>query len=71
MLIGQWLAKHAGEFISIDVPGRAELGDCLSALGMVRIDWFVKMVCNQLARQHSGEPDATYRVSAIINQAMG
>ena len=70
-LIAHWLAKHAGEFKRIDVPGRAELGDWFHALGLVRIDPVAKMVRNAPAEQHSGEQDATYRMFDNSNQAMG
>ncbi|WP_118182730.1 GNAT family N-acetyltransferase [Paraburkholderia phosphatilytica] len=69
-LIAHWLAKHAGEFVRIDVPGGTGINDWLIALGMARVDSVVKMVRNAPAEQHSGEPDATYRAFGIINQAM-
>lgn len=70
-LIVHWLAKYAGEFIRIDIPGSAGLDDWLTGLGMTRVDTVVKMVRNEPAEQHSGEPDAIYGVFGIINQAMG
>lgn len=70
-LIAHWLATSAGEFVRIDAPGGAGLNDWLTALGMERIDTVVKMVRNEPAEQHSGEPDARYGVFGIVNQAMG
>ena len=70
-LIAHWLARHAGEFLRIDVPGTAGLSDWLIALGMVRIDSVVNMVRNAPAQTHCGEPDAVYRLFGIVNQAMG
>ncbi|MEX3957523.1 GNAT family N-acetyltransferase [Trinickia sp. EG282A] len=69
-LIAHWLAKHAGEFVRIDVPGGTGLNDWLLALGMARIDSVVKMVRNAPAEAHSGQQDTPYRAFGIINQAM-
>ena len=71
LLIAHWLAKQEGEFVRIDVPGGAGLGDWLIAGGMERVDSVVRMVRNAPAEQRSVDPDAVYRVFGIINQAMG
>jgi GNAT superfamily N-acetyltransferase len=70
-LIARWLAQYAGEFMRIDVPSGAGLNDWLNGLGMMHVDTVVRMVRNEPAERHSGEPDAIYRVFGIINQAMG
>ncbi|MFB9123707.1 N-acetyltransferase [Paraburkholderia dipogonis] len=71
VLIDYWLRQYAGEFVRIDVPGGAGLDDWLNALGMTSVDTVVWMMRNGPAEQHSGKPDAIYRVFGIINQAMG
>ncbi|RDJ97958.1 GNAT family N-acetyltransferase [Paraburkholderia lacunae] len=70
-LIAHWLAQYAGEFMRIDLPGGAGLNDWLNGLGMTRVDTVVRMVRNEPAERHGGEPDPIYRVFGIINQAMG
>ncbi len=70
-LISYWLAQHAGNVLRIDVPGGTGINDWLSALGMKYINSVSKMVRNASAEQYSSAPDATYRMFAIINQAMG
>lgn len=70
-LIAYWLAQHAGELVRIDVPGGVGLNDWLNGLGIARVDTVVRMVRNEPAERHRGEPDGIYRVFGIINQAMG
>ena len=43
----------------------------LSALGLTRVDTVVRMVRNEPAERHTGNPDAIYGVFGILNQAMG
>lgn len=71
VLIAHWLANNEGQFVRIDAPGDAGLGDWLNALGLARVSTVVKMVRNAPAERHISEPDAIYGAFGIINQAMG
>jgi hypothetical protein len=55
----------------IDVPAGAGLYEWLTALGMARVDSVVKMVRNAPPAEHSGDPDPTFRLFGIVNQAIG
>lgn len=70
-LITHWFGHRAGEFTRIDVPGDAGLSDWLSALGLAHTDTVVKMVRNHRTGWYRGDPDPTYGVFGIVNQAMG
>lgn len=70
-LIAHWLGNRADEFVRIDIPGDAGLIDWLSALGMAHTDTVVKMVRNHRTGRYRGDPDPTYGVFGIVNQAMG
>ncbi|MBC8746569.1 GNAT superfamily N-acetyltransferase [Paraburkholderia sp. WC7.3d] len=69
-LISYWLARHAGDFVRIDVPGDAGIHDWLTSVGMTRVDSVEKMVRNACADAREAAPDATWRAYGIINQAM-
>jgi GNAT superfamily N-acetyltransferase len=69
-LISYWLARHAGDFVRIDVPGDAGISDWLTGLGMTRVDSVEKMVRNASTDAREAAPDATWRAYGIINQAM-
>lgn len=70
-LITHWLSQRTGAFVRIDVPAGADLHEWLTAQGLVRVDSVVRMVRNASAAEHSGDPDPTFRMFGIINQAIG
>lgn len=69
-LIGYWLNGREGQFIRIDVPAGASLGDWLIEQGLKRVDTTVKMVRNAAAGAQYGSSDPDYRLYGLISQAM-
>ena len=65
-LISHWTGTYAGSFVRIDVPAASGISQWLNELGLVQVDTVITMV--------RGEPplqDASMRLFAIINQALG
>lgn len=65
-LISHLVARRAGGFVRIDVPGTSELGTGLEDLGLAPVDSVVTMV-----RGTPPQPDPHIRQFAVASQAIG
>ncbi|MCC7047772.1 MAG: GNAT family N-acetyltransferase [Alphaproteobacteria bacterium] len=66
-LIGYWLARHAGEFVRVDIPDEdSALGQWLEQQGLARVD-----VVTTMWRGTMPAVDTTARVYGLVNQALG